>query len=75
MLAPTTHQLLSSELEVVQVVEAGSADHHRHLQLGLGPRLQPHHAVWKTGILPEELIIFRGTIDLSISIFADRCCR
>ena len=47
MLAASTHQLLSSELEVVQVVEAGSADHHRHLQLGLGPRLQPQHAVWK----------------------------
>ena len=49
MLAASTHQLLSSELEVVQVVEAGSADHHRHLQLGLRPRLQPQHAVWKPG--------------------------
>ena len=53
MLAASTHQLLSSELEVVQVVEAGSADHHRHLQLGLRPRLQPQHAVWKQ----EYLII------------------
>ena len=58
MLAATTHQLLSSELEVVQVVEAGSADHHRHLQLGLRPCLQPHHAVWKPGIFNY----FRGTI-------------
>ena len=72
MLAPTTHQLLSSELEVVQVVEAGSADHHRHLQLGLGPRLQPQHAVWK-----QEYLIILGVqyLDLSISIFTDRCCR
>ena len=71
MLAPTTHQLLSSELEVVQVVEAGSADHHRHLQLGLGPRLQPQHAVWKPGIFNY----FRGTIAFLIFIFSDRCCR
>ena len=71
MLAPTTHQLLSSELEVVQVVEAGSVDHHRHLQLGLGPRLQPHHAVCKPGILPKRMNYFRGTIfiDSSISNF------
>ena len=70
MLAPTTHQLLSSELEVVQVVEAGSADHHRHLQLGLGPRLQPQHAVWKQEYYHKnQLFLWEQYLDLSISNF------